>query len=277
MWISRNLELGQKLNISSWRQIAVGSWRSYGDPTIYGLVELDVGPALKYLRKLEATSGTRLTITHFMGRAAAEVLRRHPEINSVIRFGSIYPRKTVDVFLMVASDRTGEDLSGMCISAADQKSVVEIAQEVNQRAQMIRDNKDASYRGMKSIFAYVPGVLSAPLMKLVEFVLYELNLWSPALGLPRKAFGSVMITNVGALGLDVAWGALVPFARAPLLLTLGTYQDSPGVKDGQLTVIQQLKLGVTIDHRIVDGVQASHMSKTLKQIFANPEQELGLK
>ncbi len=274
MWVTRNLDLGRRLKLSSWRTIALGTWRSYGDPTIYGLVELDVGPALQYIQKLSDHSGKRITMTHFMGKAVSEVIRRHPEINSVIRWGNLYPRQSIDVFFMVASDATGEDLSGLCVENVDKKSLEQIATEIEDRVIKIKQKKDSSYRGMKSIFARVPGFLSSSVMRLVETLLYTFNLWSPIMGLPRKAFGSVMITNVGSLGLDAAWGALVPFARAPMLLTMGAYQDAPGVRAGQVTVIQQLKLGVTIDHRVIDGVQSSKMSKTLKLIFAAPESEL---
>ena len=274
MWIRKNIDYGKKLRLSSWRRIALGTWRGYGDPTIYGLLELDVGPALEYMKEIETRTGKRITITHFMGKAVAEVLKRHPEINCVIRFGSLHPRASIDVFFMVASDSVGEDLSGLCIHDADRKSLAEISDEVNLRSQRIREKKDMTYKGMKSIFTQVPNFMSTTVMKVVEFILYSLNLWSPVLGLPRKAFGSVMVTNVGSLGLDVAWGALVPFSRSPMLVTMGSYQEMPGVKNGQLAIIQQLRLGVTIDHRVVDGVQASRMSKTLKKIFANPAKEL---
>jgi pyruvate/2-oxoglutarate dehydrogenase complex dihydrolipoamide acyltransferase (E2) component len=42
-----------------------------------------------------------------------------------------------------------------------------------------------------------------------------------------------------------------------------------------VVVKKVISLCVTFDHRVIDGMHASHMVKTMKKIFANPEQELG--
>ena len=43
--------------------------------------------------------------------------------------------------------------------------------------------------------------------------------------IPKMALGSVMITNVGSLGLEEAYVPLVPYSRVPLLLALGKVKD----------------------------------------------------
>lgn len=273
--ISRNIQLGKALRISSWRKIAIGTWPMIGDPSVYGIVEINAAPALEYIARLREKTGARITLTHFVGRAFAEVFKRHPEINCVLRWGRLYPRKSVDVFFMVATDKTGEDLSGTVIRSADQKPVEQIAREMENTLPMIREQGDPAYAGFKGLARILPGFVIGPISRILQKILYPLNIWSPALGFPRDAFGSVMITNIGALGLDMAFGALVPYTRAPMVVAVAAVQDAPGVKneDNQrkLTVIQQLRLGITIDHRVIDGMQASHMARTLKGVFADPE------
>ena len=41
--------------------------------------------------------------------------------------------------------------------------------------------------------------------------MYTFNLDLSGLGMPRDAFGGVTITNVGSLGLDIAYVPLVPY------------------------------------------------------------------
>src|SRR5256885_1397161 len=108
---SRNVALGPPLRLSSWRKVAIGTWRSCGDPSVYAIVDADIGPGLAYLEKARKATGAKVTLTHFIGRAIAETLARHPEINCILRLGRLYPRKTVDVFFQVASDTEGKDLS----------------------------------------------------------------------------------------------------------------------------------------------------------------------
>ncbi len=274
-FITRNIRLGKALRISSWRRIAIGTWPLVGDPSIYGMLEIDARPALAYIAKLREQSGARITVTHFVGRALAEVYRQHPEINAVVRWGNLYPRPSVDVFFMVATDKKGEDLSGTVVREADKKSVLEISREMEGSVPRIREHGDRDFAGFKKLASFLPGILNGPAIKIAQWIMYPINLWSPLLGIPRDAFGSVMITNIGALGMDAAFAALVPYSRAPMVVTVGAVQDAPAVRDGQVIVMPQLRLGITIDHRVIDGMQASHMARTVKAIFAAPEDFFG--
>src|SRR5689334_20441535 len=113
--IRRNVDLGPPLKISSWRKIAIGTWKTAADPSVYAIVDLDVAPALRYISRLSEKTGQKITLTHFIGKAMALVLEKHPSINCMLRMGRLYPRKSVDVFFQVASDFKGKDLSGTLI------------------------------------------------------------------------------------------------------------------------------------------------------------------
>jgi pyruvate dehydrogenase E2 component (dihydrolipoamide acetyltransferase) len=144
------------------------------------------------------------------------------------------------------------------------------------RVKRIREQGDPEYKKSKDTMKIVPGMLVGKLLDLLGFVMYSLNLWSPLIGSPRDPFGTVMITNIGALGLDLAFAPLVPYSRVPILLALAAVKDTAVVRDGQVVVAPMLKMGVTIDHRIIDGMHASKMFKTMQEIFADPEGTLGL-
>src|SRR4029079_7524857 len=114
----------------------------------------------------------------------------------------------------------------------------------------------------------------APLLSLSGFVSYTLNLWTPLHGTPRDPFGSVMITNIGSLGLEVAFAPLVPYSRVPLVIAVGALRERPAVVDHHVTVARVITLCMTVDHRRFDGVQVGRMAKTVQEMFANPEREL---
>lgn len=272
----RNMDLGPALQLSPWRKIAIGTWRTAGDPSVYGILEVDMGPALAYIEKLRAATGLRITLTHFAGKAIAETLRRHPDINCILRFGRLYPRKHVDVFFQVASDSGGKDLSGMVIRDADTKSIPAICREMDERVRTIREKGDPEFKKMKGMMGMAPGFLVRYLLDAASLLMYALNIWSPLLGSPRDPFGSVMITNIGSLGLDMAFAPLVPYSRVPILIALGAAKQQPIVQDGKITIASVSQICATFDHRLVDGVHGSHMARTFKKIFANPEGELGL-
>ncbi len=274
MKISRNIDLGPALRTSSWRKIAIGTWSTAKDPTVYGILEINAAPALAYLEKIKRETGTKVTLTHIVGKAIAMTMQAHPEINCVLRWGRLYPRKSVDVFFQVASDQKGADLSGMTIRGADKKSVHNIALEMQEQVDRIRQKGDPGFKQMKKTMGLIPGMFIKLAMNVAEFILFSLNIWSPLLGTPKDAFGGVMVTNIGSLGLETGFAPLVPYSRVPLLLAVGAVKPVPVVRDGKVVIEEQMRICVTFDHRLIDGMVASHMSRTITRIFLNPESEL---
>jgi len=272
--LTKNADLGPPLKTSTRRKIAIGSWAGPGDPSVYGIAELDAEPALAYIDKLKLQSGVKITFSHFVGKAVAKTLNEHPEINGVLRWGRIYPRKSIDVFFLVASDEEGADLSGLTIRNTDRKSIPEIASEMQVQIDEIRKKGDPAFKKMKKTLGGVPGFLARLVIGFSSFITGTLNLWSPLLGTPRDPFGSVWITNIGSLGMDTAFAPLIAYSRVPLLITLGAVRETPVVRDGKVVVGKTIRLCVTFDHRLIDGVHAAHMAKTVQRIFADPEHEL---
>lgn len=274
--LSRNVRLKPKLRISSWRKVAIGTWRDAGDPSVYGAIELDATRAQTWIEDLREKTGVKVTMTHFVGAAIARCIHRHPAINCVLRWGTLYQRESVDVFFQVATDQHGQDLSGMVIRNADQKSPVDIAREMEAKVVDIRERGDKDYKQMKGTIGKLPGMFVGPFLTIGGFFLYTLNLWGSWLGSPQDSFGSCMVTSVGGLGLDMGFAPLVPYSRCPFLIAVGAVQDRPWVIDGKLEIKPVIRLCATFDHRLVDGVHAAHMVKTLKAFFADPESSMQL-
>lgn len=271
-FITKNIQGLRPVPVSPWRKISLGTWRITGDSSVYGMTEINVEPALQYLEKLSKEKNIKMTLTHYVARAIALTFRDHPQINSIVRWGKLYRRDNVDIFLHVAMDTKGEDLSGIVIRNLDQKTLLEVADELNQKVTKLKKEGDPSFNKIKNTIKYVPPFVLRHALDLVGFVLYTLNLWSPALNVARDPFGSAMVTNIGSLGADFAFTPIPYYSRVPFILSIGAVKESPWVDPETKNIIVQrlVKLGVTFDHRIIDGVHAANMSKSFKKYMENP-------
>ena len=225
---SKNVDLGPALPMSSWRKIMLGTWSKASDPTTYGTIDLDMGPALVYLEKLKEKSGVKVTLSHIAGKIVAHMVEHSPEINCIMRFGRLYPRKSIDVFFQVASDSDGKDLSGMTIRRANEKSVLAIAQEMHERVHAIRVKGDPRFKPMKKTMGLIPSCLTGYVIHFMSWIMYSLNIWSSLFKIPKDSFGSIMVTNIGSLGLDSAFAPLIPYSRVPMVLALGAARENSG-------------------------------------------------
>jgi pyruvate/2-oxoglutarate dehydrogenase complex dihydrolipoamide acyltransferase (E2) component len=266
-----NLEL-QPLALSSWRKIALGTWHGGGDPSVYGTLELNAARIVEGRRRYAERTGKKPpTVTAIVAAATAAVLKQYPQLNGLIRWGRIYLRSSVTLFVQAAVDDEGRELSGVSIRDAERKSLEELVDEMAAKVAAIREDRDPNFKKVKGQFRLLPAALVRPLLNFVSFLLYTLNLDLSSLGMARDMFGSVMITSIGTLGLDQAFAPLVPYSRVPLLLAVGAVRDAPVVVDGQLAVAPVFKICATFDHRFIDGLYAAKMAKTLRRLLETDE------
>lgn len=271
------IELQRISKAPLFRKIAFGTWRTVGDPSVYGFLEIEVGKAVKFLENINEKTQAKVTISHMVAKALATVMKDRPEINGMIRLGGIYQRKDIDIFFQVNVPGKGKDsvgeasLAGTVIRKVDQLTLQQIAEDLKTKATRLRDNQDDEFNKSVSLFKIIPWFLSRCALDITSFLIYTLNLNLTLFGLPKDPFGSAMITNVGSLGIEQAWAPLVPYSRVPLLIVIGAIREKPWVEKGEVVVRPVMNIGVTFDHRFMDGVHASIMAKKFKEFFADPE------
>jgi pyruvate/2-oxoglutarate dehydrogenase complex dihydrolipoamide acyltransferase (E2) component len=267
-----NVNLEPERELSTFRKLALGTWRTAYDPSVYGALTLRVDNALDYIERFRAMTGKHLTITHLMARAVGAVLEELPSANAILRRGKLYRRRDIGVFFQVAmEDAAGKiDLSGATIHDPQRKTLAAICDELESRFAEVRTNRDGALARVRQLFTKLPVWAIPAVLDLTSFASYTLNLDLTWLGVPRDAFGSVMITNVGALGLEEAYVPLVPYSRVPLLLALGAIRETPVARANRVAIEKTMKVCATFDHRVLDGVHAAVMAKTLRAWIEDP-------
>ncbi len=263
---------------SSWRSLAPIVWGRPNDSTIYGILDVDVSRALPYLERRLTESGSKVTLTHLVTRALALTFKRHPDCNAYVRWGRIYRRRDVDLFVLVSSDDgsrevgdMGVDLSGARIARADELSLTDLADRLRGSAAAIRAGRHDAIAPLKNALRAFPPFLSRVGLRAVSFLQYELNLDLSCFGVPRDTFGGAVVSSMGMFGIKYGFAPLVPAMRLSCLIGVGRVEQRPVVVDGQIAIRAVLPLTATLDHRVVDGAQAGRLAATLTELLADPE------
>jgi pyruvate dehydrogenase E2 component (dihydrolipoamide acetyltransferase) len=260
--------------LRGWRRVAVHTWRPPRDPSVYAIVDVPVRGALDYVERVREATGVRITVTHMVARAVALGIRAFPQLNGIVARKRIMLRESVDIFIQVATEG-GRDLSGFKIVHADDKPVVEIARECDQRVELLRSRRDRQVERTKSVLDRIPMPLLGPAMRTIAYLIYDRDLDLSRFGIVKDEFGSAMISNIGTFGLTTAMAPLVPFSRTPLVVLVGHVEDRPVAEEGRVVVRPMLTLGVTFDHRFMDGYQGGKMADLMRAYMSDPEQYEG--
>lgn len=80
--------------------------------------------------------------------------------------------------------------------------------------------------------------------------------------------GTITISNLGAWGIE-SFDAIVNPPQA-LILSIGAIVEKPVVKDGQIVPGLRMNIGVSCDHRVVDGAVAAQFINEVKNLIENP-------
>lgn len=80
--------------------------------------------------------------------------------------------------------------------------------------------------------------------------------------------GSFTVSNLGMYGISEFAAILNPPQAA--ILAVGGIQDQPVVKDGVVVPGKTLSLTLSVDHRVIDGAEASQFLKSLQQFLEAP-------
>ena len=194
----------------------------FDDADVTGLMEL----RKKHAAAFEA-QGARLTVTSFVVKAVATLLKKHPLFNASLDEGQqgIVFKQYYHIGLAVDTE------AGLVVPVlrdADSKSLVQLSKEIQELADKARDRK-----------------LSAEEMK----------------------GGSFTISNQGGIGS----AHFTPIINKPevAILGVGRGRVQPVVREQAIVPRQLLPLGLSYDHRLIDGAAAARFMVDLVQALEN--------
>ncbi len=80
--------------------------------------------------------------------------------------------------------------------------------------------------------------------------------------------GTFTVSNMGMLDLEEFAAVINPPQAA--ILAVGAIKDRAVVRDGEVVARRTMRVTVSCDHRIIDGVVAGHFLEELKRLLENP-------
>ena len=253
---------------NAWRKTAAAIYRKPVDSKIFGSVELDVTDLEAYILE-KRKEGLRITLMHpfilFISRALKTEV---PELNCFVRRGNVIARDQVDATVSVLVG--GTQMSAVRVANADTLSLAELADVLLREVPRSRKGKEDKTMGNRHFLATIPWPFRTWAVGLAKWLTIDLGVSIPSMGLSPNAFGSFVFSNIGSIGLDVGYAALMPASNVAIVFTMGTVQSKPAVIGDQIVPRRMLNLCAVLDHRVVDASHGGKMFKYLKEAVKGP-------
>lgn len=265
---------------TSYRKVAIGTWKDAYDPSTYCMVELEMTEARKFLAEFNKTTKTPIKPAHLVAQAFTLAVYLQPQINCIFRGKSLYRRKTVDAFHQVVILGKGKerlrvpDLSGVTVRGSEFLSLSEKVDALYSLAQAAREGKTEASQVQRNLIPKIPNFLMGVFLTLSSFLVYVLNIKLPFLGITEDPFGSFMFSDTASIGAPNAFIPIVPYSRCGLLISTGKVYKKPVVENDEVVIREVMPLSITFDHRLVEGFQMAELYRLIKMAIENPAKYL---
>lgn len=243
------------------------------DATNYFSDSVEISAAEKYLRQKRADGLKGLGMLHLFIAAYTRVISQMPALNRYINGQRIYARKNIEVVMMVKksmSTDAGETAIRLFLNPRD--TVTDIYNKLAAEVEKIKNDTETSSTDS----------VAASLIKLPRFllrfaiwflnILDYLNLLPLSLQHASPFHGSMIITDLGSLGIPPVYHHIYNFGNLPVFIAFGTKRRAYEMnKEGTVEEKKYIDYTVVSDERICDGFCYAQGLKMLRMYLKNPE------
>ena len=207
--------------------------------------------------------------------AALKVLTLRPKMNRFVANRNTYQRKEISAAFVVKkefSDSGAEALAFIHSKPGDTIETVhnEIYRQVTSRRGENSTVEDRSTDNM-DMFNSMPRFLGKGIVRFLCFL--DRHGWVPAdLVATDPYYASVVLTNLGSLGLHSGYHHLTNWGTNSLFVIIGERKERHFFDEaGNITMRDSVDIGLTIDERIADGYYYAKTMRLLKALIEDPE------
>lgn len=259
----------QLRNIDSMHYIMPLMYPNRCDNEAYMKLAIDISDTENYIKEYnKAHPDSRIAIFDVVIAAALKLVRLRPQMNRFIANQTLYQRNNITAAFTVKKEfRDDGDETLARIVAEDDDTLESISRKVREQIALCKTQNDESTEAMNAIMK-IPGkhIVGA----IARFL--DKHGWMPQSVIATDPYQcSVVLTNLGSLGLDIGYHHLMNWGTNSIFVIVGTKKNRPHFDaNGNVTMKRELDLAFTIDERISDGFYYARSMKLMKMLVENP-------
>ncbi|MFF3691142.1 2-oxo acid dehydrogenase subunit E2 [Streptomyces sp. NPDC002187] len=201
-------------------------------------------------RAAERAAGRRVSVVSFLLYAAGRVLATHPEARRLAR-GGLWPRTVAlpgaagGVAAKLALDRRGPGGERVVLTAVLPRTDTAALTEIQDAVDRCRRSGPPEPSGAAAV--RLLNQLPPPIGQLA----FRLGVRAPAAR--ERRLGTFAVSSLGHRAVDVFHS----YGGTAVTFCVGRVTDRAVVRDGHLAAAPVMRLGLTFDHRVLDGAAAA--------------------
>ncbi len=237
---------------------------------VYFSQTIDLTRTLPWLEEHRQATGRKLGILALFVAAAGRMLHERPHLNSYVQGWRIFRRDGVFVTLSTKKALTdGAHVVMLKIRMQPGDDPDAVADRIEGIVGEGRSGRDLPVEREVATFLHIPNFILSPLVRILLWL--DRRHWLPGFFVdPDPMFTSLVVANLGSVGMDAAYHHLYEYGNCPFFAIIGRIHDAPVVVDGRLEVHPVVEIRYTFDERIEDGLACAFALAGLKELIEDP-------
>ena len=234
---------------------------------------VEISETDRWLRAKRAEGYKGLGMVHLFIAAYIRVLCHLPGLNRFVSGQRVYARNTITINMMVKRGIT-VDSEETCAKVDFEltDTIYDVYRKMNDAVEEIRSSDDSGTEKAARILMATPRLLLKLAVKLIKLADYFD--WLPMSLLRVSPFhGSMIITDLGSLGIGPIYHHIYNFGNLPVFLAFGAKRREVELdRHGQSVEHKYVDYKIVCDERICDGNYYASAFKYLRYYLKNPHE-----
>lgn len=226
----------------------------------------------RWLRKKRAEGYAGMGMLHLFLAAYIRTITVCPGMNRFVSGQRIYARNNIEILMTVKHALTTEaEESSIKIKFEPTDTIYDVYRKMNETIDEIKANEGGNNTDkIAEAFTKLPRVLFNLIISIIRGLDY-LG-WLPQSLIDASPFhGSLIITDLGSLGIPPVYHHIYNFGNLPVFLAFGAkYRMLELDLEGRPVERKYIDFRVTADERITDGFYMANALKYVKYFLRNP-------
>jgi len=234
---------------------------------------VDVTEIEKFLRKKRQNGYPGLGLLHVFIATYIRVAAQYPAINRFCSGQRIYARNNLELIMTIKKQlRTDAGETSIKASFSLDETIGDVYDKLNGEINKVKnEGAVTSTDDVAAAFMKLPRLMLRFAVAFLDMLDY-FGMMPRAIINASPFHGSVIITDLGSVGLPAIYHHLYNFGNLPVFIALGSKKKVRELtENGEATIRKYIDFKLVVDERICDGFYFSQAFKLFKSLLRNPE------
>ena len=247
--------------------------KTRGDASNFFKDSVEIRAAEKYLRAKRAEGYKGAGMLHMFIAAYVRVISQKPALNRYITGQRAYARNNIEVVMSVKKSMA-EDAGDSSIKVVfdPRDTFVDVYNKMSEAINHVKSGNETATGDTADVLMKIPRL---PLKFAVWFlnILDYFNLLPQSLLDASPFHGSMIISDIGSLGIPPIYHHLYNFGNLPIFISFGMKRRAWELNaQGEIEEKRYVDFTIVTDERILDGYGYAQGFKMMKNLILHPEQ-----